>query len=461
MPRMSITWRLTRLFTGLSSTVLVCVAILVSLAVERHFEEEDLNEVRGKLELIQNGFDKTRTETDFSTLPQKLHDALIGHHDLMVAVFDTAGNVIYKSHLSQFPDALITEAQNKDALSLTKWQADEQNYRGTAVSMGTANANHTPLVVAIAVNIDHHEEFISKIYQSLFVMILIGIALMFLLGWFAAKRGLIPIRDFVQLTKHVSVSSLQARVEIEHIPEELQELGESFNNMLARLEDSFRRLSEFSSDIAHELRTPVSNLMTQSHVALSQRRSMEEYQEILYSNIEDYERLSRIISDMLFLAKADNGLIVPYREAMDIGEELDAVIEFYEALASEKQLSFVRKGRGHFEGDKLMMRRAFSNLISNAIRHATIKTEISIEVSQSDTGIVEIGVNNLGQAIPEEVIGRIFDRFYRVDPSRQRNTDGTGLGLAITKSIIEAHGGNITASSQENLVSFKMIFLKS
>lgn len=201
-----------------------------------------------------------------------------------------------------------------------------------------------------------------------------------ILGWIAARRGLSPIRDFVNVARLISVSRLNERIPVEGLPNELVALGLSFNEILQRLEDLFRRLSDFSSDIAHELLTPVSNLMMQSHVALSQSRTVDEYQEILYSNLEEYDRLTHMIADMLFLAKSDNGLIMPNRESINLEQEVDAVIEFYESLAAEKHITVLRAGWAKLNCDRLMIRRALSNLLSNALHHNPQGQQVNIDI---------------------------------------------------------------------------------
>ena len=227
--------------------------------------------------------------------------------------------------------------------------------------------------------------------------------------------------------------------------------------MLQRLEDSFQRLSDFSSDIAHELRTPVSNLMTQTQVAVSKSRTTDEYKEILYSNLEEYDRLSRMISDMLFLAKADNGLIFPNKEEVDLAQEVQVVIDFFEPVADEKNVKILCTGNASIVGDKLMMRRAISNLLSNAIRHTDENQQININIEMMASKQIRLTIENPCKPIPQEHLTKIFDRFYRIDPSRQRNTEGSGLGLAITKSIIESHGGVIFATSGQGVIRFEMI----
>ncbi|MFA6178068.1 MAG: heavy metal sensor histidine kinase [Candidatus Methylopumilus sp.] len=460
IPRKSITWRLTLIFAALSTTVFILVGTLASYSVERHFAEEDLDEINGKLELIQYAFDKVVTPADIGNLPQKLNDAMIGHHALSVTVYETSGKILYTTRDADFPTYILVPKPahyKSELVILRKWDINQHVYRGLSVQMATTRTNGAPLNVAIALDIEHHQKFITRFKQSLWMSLSTGIVITVILGWIAARKGLSPIRDFDKIARRVSASRLNERIPVETLPKELVDLGLSFNDMLQRLQDSFRRLSDFSSDIAHELRTPVSNLMTQSHVALSKARTLEEYQEILYSNIEDYDRLSRMIADMLFLAKAENGLIVPNRELMALDKEVDAVIEFYEPLAEEKNVRIVRTGTATMMGDQLMMRRALSNLLSNAIRHTSNGQQVNIDIQTLEPQHIRLRIENPGEPISKEHLSRIFDRFYRVDPSRQRNTEGAGLGLAITKSIIESHGGEISVSVNHSMVRFDIL----
>ena len=200
---------------------------------------------------------------------------------------------------------------------------------------------------------------------------------------------------------------------------------------------------------------PVSNLMTQTQVVLSHPRDAAEYKTTLESNAEELDRMARMIADMLLLAKADNGLVLPNRETVDLADETCALFDFYEALAADKGLQLFLEGNALVLADRLMLRRAIGNLLSNAVRHATPGSCIFVNLADLPDA-VSLSIENTGDLIPPEYLDRVFDRFFRADSARQRS-DGTGLGLAIAKSIVTAHGGNIGASSSESLTRFTIM----
>jgi len=264
------------------------------------------------------------------------------------------------------------------------------------------------------------------------------------------------LRSIVAQIRRISASDLNTRLSPESVPRELNDLAFSFNEMLERMETSFQQLSNFSADIAHELRTPVTSLLTQSQVALSQSRSVDEYREVLYSNIEEYERMAQMISDMLLLAKTDNGQYELERVDIDFAQEVQDLFEYYEPWAEEQGVSLSLQGHATVQGDRAMLRRVLSNLLSNAIRHTPSGKTVTVRLDQSAGQTVFIRVENPGIMIPAEHVPRLFDRFHRVDASRHRSGDGAGLGLAITKSIIDIHGGKIEASSTQERTQFKI-----
>jgi len=267
------------------------------------------------------------------------------------------------------------------------------------------------------------------------------------------RRGLSPLRAMKQKAESVTAQRLDARLAVDAVPVELADLAQTLNAMLSRLEESFRQLSDFSSDLAHEFRSPVSNMLTQTQVTLSRPRSVEEYRDVLASNIEEYERLSHMIADMLFIAQADEGQLVPSRQRLELAPMMANLIEFHNLVAEEKGVRLTLSGDGVISGDPLMIRRAVANLLSNAIRHASTDGQVSVVIRPQER-MVAIEVGNTGESIAAEHLPRLFDRFYRVDTSRTGEGKQTGLGLAIVKSIVEAHGGHVSATSADGVTCF-------
>ena len=289
----SITLRLTIYFAAASIAVLLAIGYLVGSAVEKHFIELDRMELRGKMELVRHVLDKTRTAADVAALPERMDDALTGHESLSVSLSTPEGRTLFRTANAAFPQQLLETRSDDDPEvmpELMSWEQHGHVYRGFSTVVPTDAAEIPRVVVAIAVATDEHHRFMIVLNRSLWLAIAAGIVLTAVLGWIAARRGLAPVREMARVAHRVTASRLDDRLPVGSLPVELHELARAFNEMLSRLEDSFRRLSEFSSDLAHELRTPIGNMMTQTQVALSRSRTAEEYREVLYSNSEEFDR---------------------------------------------------------------------------------------------------------------------------------------------------------------------------
>jgi two-component system heavy metal sensor histidine kinase CusS len=453
--RTSITRRLTLLFVIASSAVLLALGLVVASSVEKHFEDLDMEVLIGKMELTRHALTMLKSQDDLEHLAQQLDHSLVGHHGLEVMIIGANQAVLFATPNATFAPDLVTTSATQNPNSPMLWTLGQQTYRGIAAELPTGINDQTKVIVAVATDIAHHQSYMRSFLQTLWLFVAGAAALTGLLGWAAARRGLAPLRAMREQAQVVTAQQLSHRLPVESAPLELAELAQSLNDMLARLEEAFHRLSDFSSDIAHELRTPVSNLMTQTQVVLSRARSADEYHSILESNAEEFERMARMISDMLLLAKADNGLVVPNRETFSLAAEVRALFDYYDAVAEEKGLQLTLEGDGEVSADRLMLRRALGNLLSNAVRHSAPGTSVRVHISTSPDSI-SIGMENTGDTIPKEYLERVFDRFFRVDPSRQRSSEGTGLGLAITRSIVMAHGGTISVASIDGLTTFRI-----
>ena len=461
MKPLSLTTRISTLFAVAAALVLLTTGFYLARAVEHHFIEGDRHELDGKLELIRHLFKRTKDQQSFDHLPQQLDDALVGHTGLAVAVVDRQGHIWFATSGPGFPHALLHHQGCKDHSGLVKclsggllqWQQDGLDYRGRVEQILAGTGETYSILVAL--DIRHHEVFMERFRRILILAMALAALATAGLGWFATRRGLAPLRRITELSAGISAERLTCRLPEADLPAELNALAAAFNAMLARLDDSFRRLSEFSSDIAHELRTPVSNLMTQTQVALSSARTNEEYREILYSSLEEYERMAQMIGDMLYLAQTDNGLLKPDLEPVNLAAVTQDLFDYFEAWTEEQGIVLSLEGSAVIPGDRLMLRRALSNLIANAIRHTPRGERVHVAM-KLQAGSVQLSVENPGPEIPAEHLSRLFDRFYRVDPSRQRKGDGAGLGLAIVKSIVAAHGGSVEAVCAEGKTRFQI-----
>jgi two-component system heavy metal sensor histidine kinase CusS len=440
-----------------ASLVLLTTGFFLAQVVAAHFEEGDRHELHGKLELIQNLFRQASSRQDLDLLPQQLDDALVGHHGLAVAVADATGDIWFATSGADFPRTLLQDclAQRAGCTTgtLQQWKQSAISYRGMAVPITTGGGE--PYTVAVALNIQHHVLFMNTFRSVLALAIALAALATAGLGWMVTRWGLFPLRQVTHMVAGISAERLADRLPATGLPTELKPLATAFNAMLARLDDSFRRLSAFSSDIAHELRTPISNLMTQTQVALSSARDKDEYKEVLYSSLEEYERMAQMVGDMLYLAQTDNGLLKPGLEKVNLAGETQDLFDYFEAWAEERAVSLTQAGAATVPGDRLMLRRALSNLISNAIRHTPPGQAVQVFMARHGDQVT-VSIENPGTEIPAVHLPRLFDRFYRADPSRQRSGEGVGLGLAIVKSIIDAHGGSITVTSDDQNTRFQI-----
>lgn len=454
----SLTLRLTGLFAAAATAVLVFISYLFTASLDVHFQHEDAMELAGKTELIAHLLAKVQSDSDLPQLRERLQDALIGHQALFVSLRDASGKLLFASPADLYPideSMRNTVTHVEMGIPISSPELKGHFYRVASTTANTDAPSLPGVRMTVAMSIDHHQQFIDAVRRTVWIAVAAGAALSGLLGWFAARLGLAPVRSLAKLTSMISANRLNTRLSEERLPPELADVGKSFNEMLSRLEDSFRRLNEFSSDLAHELRTPISNLQTHAQVAVSRSRSAEEYREVIYSAMEEYERLARMITDMLFLARADNGQLIPAQEEIDLRRETEALFEFYDALVEEQHVSLIVEGDATVLGDRIMLRRALSNLLSNAIRHCTRGGTVRVGLA-SDVHGTTMTVTNPGTPIPAEHLPRLFDRFYRVDPARQRSSEGAGLGLAITRTIVAAHGGTISATSDPNLTRLQI-----
>ncbi|MBD9562379.1 heavy metal sensor histidine kinase [Pseudomonas sp. PDM09] len=441
MRRLSLSNRLALLFAACTAVVSLFAGVLFSRASEAHFVELDQQLLDGKLIGLRRALD----DIPSSESETRLADELSRQADLSLRIIGSDGQRLYDSS-ARLPKDLPRQ------LGLSTMSDDGTDYRVLNAPLFPDKPDSPQLTLLL--DITHHQHFLQRMQHLIWLTVSLSALATALLGAWAARSGLRPLRRMSAVASGVSAQSLNARLPEADMPPELEELAYSFNAMLGRLDDSFQRLSAFSADIAHELRTPLSNLLTHTQVTLTRPRPIEDYREALHSNLEELQWMAQLVNDMLYLAKADHGLLMPKREALELAEEADVLLEFFAPLAEEAQVKLSRDGTARMQGDRSMLRRALSNLLDNALRFTPSGGEVRVKIVEQPTGL-SLTVENSGEVISEDLLPRLFDRFYRADPARREgSSEHAGLGLAITQSIIRAHGGQIRCESDKGWTRF-------
>jgi two-component system heavy metal sensor histidine kinase CusS len=441
MRRLSLSSRLALLFAACTAVVSLFAGVLFSRASEAHFVELDQQLLDGKL----IGLRRALHDIQSSESETRLADELSRQADLSLRITGSDGQRWYDSS-TQLPDKL---PQTPGLSTLNNGGTD---YRVLNAPLFVDKPDSPQLTLLL--DITHHQHFLQRMQHLIWLTVGLSALATALLGAWAARSGLRPLRRMSAVARGVSAQSLNARLPEENMPPELAELAHSFNAMLGRLDDSFQRLSAFSADIAHELRTPLSNLLTHTQVTLTRPRPIEDYREALHSNLEELQWMAQLVNDMLYLAKADHGLLTPKREALELAQEVDLLLEYFALLAEDARVTLTREGNARLEGDRSMLRRAFSNLLDNALRFTPAEGEVRVRIVEQAKGL-NLTVENSGDGIDGALLPRLFDRFYRADPARQEgSSEHAGLGLAITQSIVRAHGGQIRCESGNGWTRF-------
>jgi two-component system heavy metal sensor histidine kinase CusS len=338
-------------------------------------------------------------------------------------------------------------------------RADGVRVRWVAALADVGNHNDTVEIVAAYV-MTQESRMMTVYLWRVVAAVALAVLLTSVLGFAVLRRDLMPLTRMSRRAAEITPANLSTRLREEDAPAELRQLAGALNAMLDRLENGYEHLSQFSADLAHEIRTPVNILMGQTQVTLGQRRSVEEYEQLLESNLEELTRLSRIIENILFLAQTDHAELMVDRSAIDLQEELQKIADYFEGVAAERDMQFeVDVATGLVCSANLVMwRRAVSNLVVNAVRYGDAGTAIRISARPTADGIA-IDVANRGAAMTRQQMERMFDRFYRGDKSRSEFTESNGLGLAIVKAIMTVHRGTAAvACSADGWIAFSLLF---
>ena len=439
--RASLAARLVTLFCCGSALIMIAVTASLYHTLRMQVEALDTEVIEGKTRIIEHLLSEAGTPDRLDEVLERLSDLPISHPDLSIGL-----RVGDDWVMAPQPEIAATAARL--ASGVPPQQSDLTTVQGVDSTWWLKYIHHTwpqasaaPAEVLVALDVSDSRRLLRAEAVTASLVALFGSLLSGVLAFFVVRRGLAPIARVAERAEQITVHGLGTALAAEDAPTEIRGLAESINHMLARLDKSYRALEQFSADIAHELRTPINNLLLQTQVTLSRPRDAEEYSEVLLSNLEELQRLDRMVADMLFLARADRGVLTVADETVDLAQEASNVAEYFEPAASERSQEIVIRGRSVARGDRLMIRRAITNLLSNAVRHAPPGDRIEVRArSAADAAVFEV-TNACSTPIRPDELPRLFARFARRDAPRDDDTESAGLGLAIVDSIMRLHGG--------------------
>lgn len=425
-------------------------------ALLRQLDERSAQEIAGRRELLEHILSSFDSAEVAEQSKGRFTHLFYGHDDLHLALTDPNSGQV----LARFSDVAV------EAVTVLNHAAAPPDTMHTWVTPAGTRFSGIHGTTALAggqqvrfyLSVDRRRDAVlldGFVKATLFALPLL---LLFVAAGAGviARTGLAPLRSFNRLAASIGTRSLNQRLAAAHLPPELADMATEFNGMLDRIDEGYRKLEDFSGDLAHEMRTPVATLLGRTQVALSQTRSVNELREVLEGNVEELERLSALISDMLFIARAEHDAIPLQSETVDLVREAQRVADYLSLAADEKGVKLNVTGEAPpFRADRLLVQRAITNLLSNAIRHARPDSTIDVELATNGARTV-LAVTNQGDAIAPVHLDRIFERFYRADPARSRIEGGSGLGLAIVRSIAHAHRGEVSVRSGADKTTFTL-----
>jgi two-component system heavy metal sensor histidine kinase CusS len=454
-PPWSLAARLTAWYALSSFALLLIVSGFLYWALSSYLDEEDDEFLQTKIRVVERILQEKGEASHELRNEVAVQWAAHEYRRVYARLLDAGGNVIVSSpHMAErVPPEICPVPGSRE--SRIGEGAYIRPLAGEVYRAMTARIREHPgkpfRVLQIAVNETAEFKLLAQYRRRMWVVLGIAFLACAVVGYEIARRGIRPVREIAFAAQRIRSTTLHERICPTGLPREIATLANTFNEMLDRLEGAFSRLSAFSADIAHELRTPINSLRGEIEVALSRPRTIEEYRQVLSSSLEECVRVTRLIESLLFLARAENPRTMVTKQPLEIGSELSAIREFYDAAATDAGLNLQLELKGSTNAqadlDRALFQRAVGNLIENALAHTPAGGSVTVSATE-ENGAVQVAVRDNGAGIPVEHLPRIFDRFHRVDQARSRNTGGMGLGLSIARSIALLHGGAIDVSSE-------------
>lgn len=446
----SIGARLTLLYTVMALLAVALFAGVTNWSLSTNFKREHVRFLQSKVAELRTDLEEAHGD------PQALIAEIAKETDesrfrqYQARVLDANGKMLGETTgmTTLLPLALFPPAGRSPRV--IQLRARSRVYALTTVRLGGSSAGAAPVQLQFALDVSRDDALLTDFHRALGLAFLLLIPLLALTGYWIAARGLSPLRRISAATRAITPVDLSTRLPLSPPwPSELHELVQVFNAMLARIEEAFSRLSRFSADLAHELRTPLGNLSGEIEVCLMRPRNADDYRAGLESGLEECRRLNVLIENLLFMAHAEHAEHALRCESFDAAQACSWVVAQLAPGAKARGVTIRVEGAASLRADPLLFRQAVANLLTNAIRHSPQHSEILIEVGVDDQdGAIVVQIHDHGEGIEAAHLPHLFDRFYQVDAARRRDTgQGTGLGLSIVKTIVDLHGGSVEIRS--------------
>jgi two-component system heavy metal sensor histidine kinase CusS len=443
--RLSLTARITSFFAGAIAVIVLGVSLMMYAELVHQLHGKEEAELLDAVRIQQEVLDSVAKHEAPSQWQHEWDEQQQEYRLFAWQLLDAHGTALAGSaNAATFGPALAAARSGRRFSRIaTRVEGEEKAIlvHGTLPKAGPPGA----VLLAAALDVSKDEELLEGYRNKLFGVVLVTIVLSTLLGWGLVRRGLAPLREMSGQISQVHPDRLHARIARSHWPAELRVLALTFDELMARIARSFEQLSRFSSDLAHEFRSPINNLVAAASVTLGRARSPAEYQDTLEVVVEEGERLSRMVSSMLFLARADNAKQQVRFQLVSAATEFGKLVDFFDIVAEEHGVALHTQGDMALAADPMLLRQALSNLVANALRHTERGGHITLRARAAGSAVA-LEVIDDGCGIAARHLPLLFDRFYRVDAARSA-PDSTGLGLSVVRSIAELHGGSVSVSS--------------
>jgi len=411
----------------------------------------EIDQEKNDLKKIQKRFDQTIAGREF----YKIYYRILDHKGKTVIASKNFGDIGYRKDIN-----FLTRLKKKHLIKETFHSPYHRNPFRIHSFLFDSTINKEIYAIQIGTYLKHYNKTMSNFQNNIIIAIPLALLIACVGGWLFARRVLVPISKITKEAQHLSISNLDKRLIPSGTGDEIDELIYALNQMISRIEESYLKISQFSADVSHELKTPLAVLKGETERILSTSRKRDEYQDHLYNLVRKIDELIELTNNLLFLAKVDSGQWRKPDDEIAIDNELLKVIDLFQGLANDKgiKLSYLPLPHLLVKGEKFRIQQLFTHLIDNSIKYSLPGGEIEISLKK-ENGWSVFTIKDTGIGISKEDLPKIFDRFFRVERSRSRQTGGTGLGLSLCKKIVEIHGGKIIVESELGKGSTFTVFL--